>query len=131
MIAARDIEDVVDQIAEAFKPERIILFGSYAYGIPNGDSDVDLMVVKRYRGHPADAASRISIAMEHRFPIDIIVRSPAQLRRRLALGDYFISDVVNEGLVLHEKHDARVGQQGRRRLRRRLGNAPIAKAQSL
>jgi predicted nucleotidyltransferase len=129
MIKARDIEWYVGEIVRRFKPQRVILFGSYAYGAPSQDSDVDLMVIKRHRGHPARAAARISIAIEHRFPLDLMVRSPSELRRRLAMDDYFISEIVHKGIVLYEEHDARVAQQGRRRFRRRLAAAALAQAQ--
>jgi predicted nucleotidyltransferase len=131
MVTARQIESVVDEIARRFKPQQVILFGSYAYGTPTEDSDVDLLVVKRHRGHTADAACRIRTPLEVHFSMDLLVRSPAAIRRRLALGDYFISDIVNKGIILHENDDARMGQQGRRRLRRRRRIAPLAEAHAV
>jgi predicted nucleotidyltransferase len=129
MIRARDIESVVEEIAERFKPNQIILFGSYAYGTPTEDSDVDLMVVKRYRGDSAEAAYRVHDAIDVPFRTDVLVRSPAEIRRRVAWGDMFIVGVVERGILLHDSSDRRVGEQGRRRLHRRLRSAAIAKAQ--
>jgi predicted nucleotidyltransferase len=131
MIAARDIEAVVDQIARTAKPERIILFGSYAYGTPNDDSDVDLMVIKRYRGDSSQAALRIRCDINASIPKDILVRSPAEIERRLRIEDFFIMDVVEKGLVLHERNNRRMGEQGRNRLRRRLHSATLKKAHSV
>jgi HEPN domain-containing protein/predicted nucleotidyltransferase len=127
MVEARDIIAVANAIAEKFEPEKIILFGSYAYGTPTEDSDVDLFVIKRHRGH---GGWRIRMAVDRTIPMDILVRSPAEVRRRLELEDYFIMDVVEQGIVLHERNNSRVGQEGRNRLRRRLRTSPLEKAQS-
>jgi predicted nucleotidyltransferase len=102
-------------IAERFAPERIILFGSYAYGTPHEDSDVDLLVVM-----PAydeiNQSIRIILAFDPVFPLDLIVRTPERLRRRLAEGDSFLQEITTKGIVLYEKRNAGVGPQGRRRL---------------
>jgi predicted nucleotidyltransferase len=129
MIDARAIEAAVDEIARACNPQRIILFGSYASGTPTEDSDIDLMVVKRYRGDSADASTRIRIGTQFRVPMDLLVRSPAEIRRRLEMQDFFIMDIVEQGIILHERDDERVGRQGRRRLRRRPHSSSVAKAQ--
>ena len=128
MIKARDIEAVVDQIVREFHPERVILFGSYAYGMPNEESDVDLLVIRRHRGSNFDASRRIEDAIETPFRIQVLVRSPAELRRRIAWGDMFIVGIVKEGIVLHDASDRGMGDQGRRRLRHRLRSTPLAKA---
>ncbi|HYO07724.1 MAG TPA: nucleotidyltransferase domain-containing protein [Tepidisphaeraceae bacterium] len=129
MIGAREITALVDAIVEAFEPEQIILFGSYAYGAPTESSDVDLLVVRRFRGSNLDAAIRVRDAVDIRFPADILVRSPADVRRRIRWGDMFIIDVIERGIVLHESTDRRVGEQGRRRLHRRIHPASVEKAQ--
>jgi predicted nucleotidyltransferase len=108
------------QIADQFEPDRIILFGSYAYGNPGPDSDVDLLVVMGARDE-TNQAIRIRRAVEHPFPCDIIVRTPKNLRRRLELGDWFLREIVRRGKVLYAKADARMAaQSGKRPARRRL-----------
>jgi predicted nucleotidyltransferase len=129
MIAAHEIESLVDQIAQAWEPQRIILFGSYACGTPTEDSDIDLMVIRRHRGSSADAGWRIRVGIEVPFGIDVLVRSPAEIRRRIGWGDMFIVDVMKQGIVLHDSTNSRMGQQGRRRLRRRLNSAAVPQAQ--
>src|SRR6184192_1428157 len=106
MIAIERIRELCDRIAAEFEPERIILFGSYAYGTPTEDSDVDLLVVKRHRGH---AGWRVRTAIDKTFPMDILVRSPAEVRQRLRMQDYFIMDIVEQGIVLHESSNSKVG----------------------
>ena len=110
MIASRDeIRRFVDEVVRRFRPHAVILFGSYAYGRPNSDSDVDLMVVMPHRGSAAQAATRIRLACPRSFPMDLLVRSPAEIRRRLRMGDPFLRDVTRNGIPLHESRRARVG----------------------
>ncbi len=106
MISRNDIKTFVDQVVARFKPSRVILFGSYAHGIPTTDSDVDLMVVMRHRGPSARVATRIRLACPRSFPMDLMVRSPAEVRRRMAMGDSFLREVMSKGIVLHEADDA-------------------------
>ena len=84
MIAWADIERYGAAIAREFRPQKIILFGSYAYGKPTPDSDVDLLVIMPLQGRATEKAVEISSQLEHRFPIDLLVRSPEELRQRLA-----------------------------------------------
>jgi predicted nucleotidyltransferase len=106
------------QVAERFRPEKIILFGSYAYGTPHVDSDVDILVVMPARNQ-LDQAVRISLAIDPPFPLDIIVRTPKNMQWRLEEGDSFLREVVSKGKVLYEKVDRGVGEEGRGRLHRR------------
>src|SRR5438093_7391272 len=75
-------------VAERFDPDKIILFGSYAYGQPHEDSDVDILVVMPARGEISQAV-RIQMAIDAPFPMDLIVRTPEHLAARLAEGDSF------------------------------------------
>ena len=89
------------RLAREFKPERVVLFGSYAYGNPTEDSDVDLLVVLPHRGSSADVAARIRARCAAPFPLDLVVRSPAALRRRLRMRDYFMREIVENGKLLY------------------------------
>src|SRR5713226_6281491 len=73
------------EVAERFQPEKIILFGSYAFGTPNQDSDVDLLVIMPARNQ-LHQAFRIRLNTEHRFPLDLIVRTPKNMQWRLEEG---------------------------------------------
>ena len=108
MINRRDIKRVCAQIAREFRPQRIILFGSYAYGEPTPDSDVDLLVVMPLEGRAMDKAVEISRRLEHRFPIDLLVRSPEELRQRLEWNDFFLKEATEKGVVMYDAVDARV-----------------------
>jgi predicted nucleotidyltransferase len=102
MVKRKDIRAFVSQVVEQFHPRRVILFGSYAYGRPTPDSDVDLLVVMRHEGHPALQAAEIRRRIRARFPMDLLVRSPQEVRRRLSRGDVFISEIMERGERLYE-----------------------------
>jgi predicted nucleotidyltransferase len=105
-------------VAERFRPEKIILFGSYAYGEPHADSDVDILVVMPARNQH-DQAVKIRMETPAPFAMDLIVRTPKDLQSRLDEQDRFHSEIVTKGKVLYEKGDSRVAAKGGRRLSRR------------
>ena len=101
----RFARSVAAEIVRRFDPERVILFGSYAYGTPNRDSDVDLMVVCRSGERPLDLAVRMDANISNRLlPIDLMAITPTQMRRRLAGFDPFLEEVLKRGIVLHARH---------------------------
>jgi predicted nucleotidyltransferase len=118
-IPMRVIRRFARQVAECFQPDKIILFGSYAYGTPHEDSDVDILVVMPARNQ-LDQAVKISMAVEAPFPLDIIVRTPQKLAWRLKEGDWFLREIIAQGKVLYAKHDRRMGRQGGKRLSGRI-----------
>ena len=109
------IRQFAREVADLFDPDKIILFGSYAYGHPHADSDVDILVVMPARRQIA-AAIRIDRVTDPPFPLDLIVRDPKTLAWRLEEGDWFLREIVGKGKVLYEKTDKGMGTKGRRRL---------------
>jgi predicted nucleotidyltransferase len=101
----RVIRRFARQVADRFHPEKIVLFGSHAYGSPHEDSDVDLLVIMEARNE-IDAAIRIQTLLLPPFPLDLIVRKPKEVQWRLAEGESFLSEIMARGKVLHEKSDA-------------------------
>jgi uncharacterized protein len=98
------LSKIVRRIVEKFDPEKIILFGSYAYGRPHQDSDVDLFVVMESTLSPAFRGLEICRLIRPRpFPVDIIVKTPSELSAALASGDYFIKEILTNGRVLYER----------------------------
>jgi uncharacterized protein len=98
------LEDVKNQIIKAFDPHRIIVFGSYAYGKPTPDSDLDLLIVMDSDERPAARAVKVSRLLRPRpFPMDILVRTPGEIEYRLDIGDYFIREIIERGQVLYER----------------------------
>jgi len=102
MITRTGISRLCQRIADQFSPERIILFGSRARGRGERGSDVDLLVVMRYRGMSVRKAVQILDTVEPEFPVDLIVRSPREIKKRLAMKDPFLAEIVRRGKVLYE-----------------------------
>jgi predicted nucleotidyltransferase len=128
-VPIRVIRAFARRVVERFHPDKIILFGSYAYGTPNTDSDVDILVVMPAYSELRQAF-RISQACEACFPLDIIVRTPENMRWRLAEGDSFLREITARGKVLYEKADEGVGAKGGGRLQGRRATQPRKRAPS-
>jgi uncharacterized protein len=102
MIPANRIRRYVNEIVREFHPERVILFGSHADGTPRKDSDVDLLIVMPHTVPAVEQAARIRRKLPAGFPLDLIVRSPRMVRKRLQMGDDFLRGILEHGKVLHE-----------------------------
>ena len=117
------------QIAELFHPDKIILFGSYAYGTPHQDSDVDLLVVMPARNLHSQSV-RIRWRLSAPFPLDLIIRTPKEMEWRLREGESFLTTIMTQGKLLYEKDDQRVGKEGRARLSTRQARKPKQSSRS-
>jgi uncharacterized protein len=103
MISMPHIQRYCDAIAAAFKPVKIILFGSYAYGTPTADSDVDVLVVMpRGRKATLDTAVKIREKVPASFPVDVLVRGESEFARRLRDRDMFTEQITQKGKVMYE-----------------------------
>ncbi len=100
------IKNLCRQIVENFNPQKIILFGSYAYGKPTADSDVDLLVVMPYEGNELDQMVKVRRQLKSEFPFDVLVKTPAQLKERSEMGDFFIKEIIEKGKILYEDENA-------------------------
>lgn len=97
------IKEITRTIVEKFQPEKIILFGSWAWGKPNPNSDVDFFIVKEAEGSTRAIARAIDGSIFPRpFPIDVIVYTPKQADRS-AKTDFFIRNILQKGRVLYAK----------------------------
>jgi predicted nucleotidyltransferase len=90
------------EIVRRFKPVKIILFGSYAYGHPDADSDVDLLVIMPFDPQQGRKSLEIRQNLRAGFPVDLLVRRPEDVKDRLAHGDSFLKEVTRRGRVLYE-----------------------------
>ena len=109
---AAHIKKLCTQIAREFQPEKIILFGSQAYGRPQAESDIDLLVVMPYEGSPFRQAGIILshvIPQLGVLPIDLLVRTAEQVSERLAIGDRFMREILERGKVMYEASNRRNG----------------------
>ena len=88
--------------ARSSGPEKVILFGSHAYGKPSEDSDVDLLVIMDHSSSGVAQAVEIMRRVRSRIPVDLVVRTPQEMRQRLKWNDFFLKEVVKGGEVLYE-----------------------------
>ena len=100
-VKRQEIRRVCEQIARLLKPQRIILFGSYAYGSPTLDSDVDLLVVMPFEGKGFRKASEIRSRIDADFPLDLVVRTPDEVNRCLAGGDFSLREATEKGELFY------------------------------
>lgn len=100
---------VSDEIARRFRPERIILFGSYAYGTPTEDSDVDLLVVMPLPDKGRGRASDIRLSLDVTFPLDLVVCDPDYLQKRIDMNDFFLREITEKGEVVYAGNHSAVG----------------------
>ena len=107
-VTLKRIKEIAHQIVEHSHPQKIILFGSYAYGTATVDSDVDLLVMMDTDEKPLHAAAQIAAAIDHPFPLDIIVFTPADWAASLKRKGIFATEVTTKGIVLYEARDARM-----------------------
>lgn len=109
MITPDQIQRVSDEIARKFQPERIILFGSYAYGTPTEDSDVDLLVVMPLSNKGRGRASDIRLHLDISFPLDLVICDPEYLLQRIEMNDFFLQEITEKGKTMYAGAYAAVG----------------------
>ena len=102
MVQEAEIQDFVNRVVEEFAPQRVILFGSHARGDATPDSDVDLLVIMPTKKRTIEQAVEIRQRVDYHFPLDLLVRTPRDVRQRLAMHDCFLKTIVTEGRTLYE-----------------------------
>ena len=101
-IPADAIKNVVEQIVKKFNPKKVILFGSYAYGQPKPESDVDLLVIMDTRLSGIRQAIEINNQIQYTFGLDLLVYTPERLQQRISWGDQFLREIVSRGKIVYE-----------------------------
>lgn len=105
MVAMNQIEEFGRRIGREFGAEKVILFGSYARGVPSPDSDVDLLVIGPFTRRSADTSVEIQMKLRPAFPVDLLVRTSEKVRQRIAMGDTFMQEILTQGRILYEAAD--------------------------
>ena len=99
------IKKLCDQIVRGFSPHKIILFGSYANGTPNENSDIDLLVIMPYDGNELDKMAEVRRELSSAMPLDVLVKTPAQITKRLEMEDFFVREILENGKILYDAGD--------------------------
>ena len=99
-----EIEGIKKVIVKNFQPEKIILFGSYAWGKPKEESDVDLLIIKKSRKKRIDRAREVrKTIMKTGVPVEVLVYTPSEIKERIELEDPFIENILKQGKILYSQ----------------------------
>jgi predicted nucleotidyltransferase len=108
MTDSQDIKTVIQRMLQKlvaeYAPQKVVLFGSYAYGTPGPDSDIDLLIIKETPERFLDRwviVQRILTGTHRTFPVETLVLTPQEIEKRLAIGDQFIVEALEKGEVLY------------------------------
>ena len=100
----KSLRPAIQKIVRELDPEKIILFGSYAYGTPTPHSDVDLLVIMKTRASAKNRSWAVSrLLLPRPFPVDILVKTPREVEKSLEAGDFFVQEIIKRGKVLYER----------------------------
>src|SRR5215212_12160169 len=102
---AETLPRAIERIVSELKPEKIILFGSYAYGNPTPHSDVDLLVSMKTKAKEIDRYVAVSnLLYPRQFPVDILVKTPKEMEAEARkIGNFFMQEILKRGKVLYER----------------------------
>ena len=98
------IQNILKKLVAEYAPQKVILFGSYAYGSPGSDSDIDLLIIKETTERFIDRWVTVQgiLTGTHRFlPLETLILTPGEIDERLAIGDQFIAEILQKGEVLY------------------------------
>ncbi len=98
------ITEIMDRILKGYKPKKVILFGSYAYGEPTEDSDIDLLIIKNTDKRPIDRwieVKRLLRDISRTVPVAPLVYTEKEIEQRIAIKDFFIEEILEKGNVLY------------------------------
>jgi len=98
------INRIVEKIEREYQPEKIILFGSYAWGKPTKHSDLDLFIIKETQERRIDRSVRIAEILDEEswiFAIEPWVYTPDEVSQRLKIGDPFVKKILEKGKILY------------------------------
>jgi predicted nucleotidyltransferase len=100
------LKDIVGCLNKSYDPEKIILYGSYAYGNPTSDSDIDLLIIKDTDERHVDRfveVKKIIYRPGRNIPVSPLIYTPKEIEERLKMGDYFVAEILAKGKVLYAR----------------------------
>jgi predicted nucleotidyltransferase len=104
MIKDTKILEIVKKISSGYKPEKVILFGSYAAGNPNHNSDLDIFIIKDTDiPRPQRTVQVRKMLFGSKVPIDLIVYTPEEVEKQKGNKYSFVYEVLKTGITLYEQ----------------------------
>lgn len=105
---SQQFKKIVNKIIKEYQPEKIILFGSFAWGKPTKDSDVDLFIIKKSKKRRTDREYELRMKLVgNKFPpMDLLIYTPEELQRRIEIEDFFFQNIINNGKILYARQGA-------------------------
>ena len=105
-VIEQKIQEIVQKIIKKYQPEKIILFGSWAWGTPHEDSDIDLLVIKETHKSRIERQREVKdMIIFSQMPVDVLVHTPSELEESInKKRNLFLEDIVHNGKVLYTKH---------------------------
>ena len=103
MIKEEEIQRLVEKIAKKYKPEKIILFGSFAWGKAGVDSDVDLLIIKKTDKKRIERNLEVKKIINGSLPVDILVYTPKEIEKSIDEDkNLFIEDILRNGKMIYD-----------------------------
>jgi len=100
----KSLRPAIQKIVRELAPQKIVLFGSYAYGSPSPHSDVDLLVIMETdQSHQERSWAVSRLLLPCPFPVDILVKTPKEVKKALDSGDFFLKEILTRGVILYER----------------------------
>ncbi len=105
MVTKEQIQAVADKIAKEFQPEKIILFGSHAWGEPREISDLDFLIVKKTSKKKWEREFELRMKLlGNKFPpLDLLIYTPEEMENRQEMGDIFVQEILQKGFLLYAR----------------------------
>lgn len=103
MTATKEVDKIIKQIKKDYNPEKIILFGSFAYGRPKENSDVDLIVIKKTKERAIKRMMRMAGIVKSSLGTDILVYTPREWNAALKEGNFFVKEIADNGKIMYDR----------------------------
>lgn len=99
----RQLKRIINKIVKEYQPEKIILFGSFAWGKPTKDSDIDLMIIKKGKKNFLTEQQAVRKIIDGEIAADILIHTPQEIKKRLNMGDFFFKNIMEKGKYIYER----------------------------
>lgn len=99
----QEVKNITQILKKKYRPEKIILFGSGANGKIKPSSDIDMMIIKKSNKRRVDRIKEVLMMIDNNLPFEPLVYTPSEIKKRVAMGDFFVQNVIQKGKTLYEK----------------------------